>query len=148
MFFIYNIFFFCSKRYNDNVFRNELINSLALLVQDKNIFHKVDLKQSKKTIIIEIIKNICCISVIPDYHKYKKYNLLELTKTVFDDSLVTDKESEESNKPCTEISNVVNTCNEIIEENIVEKKIEIGNNNIVDGKINSDEESTANHEQL
>ncbi|XP_075225029.1 THUMP domain-containing protein 1 homolog [Lycorma delicatula] len=69
-----------NKRYNDNLLRSEVIESLARLIQDRNILHKVDLRQAKKTVIVEIIKNICCISVIPDYYQLKKYNLAELSK--------------------------------------------------------------------
>lgn len=73
-----------NKRYNNNVLRGEIIESLARLIQDRNILHKADLKQAKKTVIVEVIKNICCISVVPDYFRFRKYNLLELYKKVTD----------------------------------------------------------------
>lgn len=52
-----------SKRYNDSVLRDELIHALALLVTDRNKEHKANLKEAKKTLLIEIMKGVCCISV-------------------------------------------------------------------------------------
>ncbi|RZF39564.1 hypothetical protein LSTR_LSTR001085 [Laodelphax striatellus] len=69
-----------NKRNNDNLLRDEVIKSLALIVEDKNILHKVDLRQARLTVVIEVIKSICCLSVVPDYFKYCKYNLMQLSK--------------------------------------------------------------------
>lgn len=46
---------------------------------DKNLLHKADLKQPQLVILIEVIRNICCLSVVPDYYSLKKYNLLEIS---------------------------------------------------------------------
>ena len=48
------------------------------MVAKKNNNHKVDLKNPQLSILIEIIRSICCISVVPEFHSLKKYNLLEL----------------------------------------------------------------------
>jgi tRNA acetyltransferase TAN1 len=39
----------------------------------------VNLKEPKKTILVEVIKGLCCITVVTDYITLKKYNLNELT---------------------------------------------------------------------
>lgn len=71
-----------NKRNNNNLERASVIEFAALLVKEKNMFHTVDLKQAALTIVFEVIKNVCCISVLPDYYKYKKYNLCEITYPV------------------------------------------------------------------
>lgn len=42
--------------------------------------NKVDLTKPNLTIIIEVIKAVCCISVVKDYSLYKKYNVQEVIK--------------------------------------------------------------------
>lgn len=61
--------------------RMTIIQELAELIDFKNPAHKVDLKTPKITILIEVIKGLCCISLLPDYFKLKKYNIFELTQT-------------------------------------------------------------------
>ena len=39
---------------------------------------KVEYKNPDLAIIFEIMKSHCCLSVLPQYYKYKKYNLGEL----------------------------------------------------------------------
>ncbi|XP_026686016.1 THUMP domain-containing protein 1 homolog [Diaphorina citri] len=68
-----------NRRNNNNLERSNVIEFIALLVKEKNMFHTVDLKQAALTIVIEVIKSVCCISVLPHYYKYKKYNLSEIT---------------------------------------------------------------------
>lgn len=67
-----------NKRNNNSVLRDEVIESLARIVTDKNVQHKADLKHPKLAIIVEIVKGICCMSVLTDYEKFKKYNIYEL----------------------------------------------------------------------
>lgn len=120
---------FCSsKRYNDNLLRTEVIESLARLIQDRNILHKVDLRQAKKTVIVEIIKNICCISVVPDYYRLKKYNLAELSKKV---------DEEEANDNCTDNNKTIINENEIKESEIIneEGEIKINENLVKENKV-------------
>uniref|UniRef100_A0A1B6L819 THUMP domain-containing protein n=1 Tax=Graphocephala atropunctata TaxID=36148 RepID=A0A1B6L819_9HEMI len=69
-----------NKRYNDSLLRDEVIHGLALLVTDKNQEHKANLKEAKKTILLEVMKGICCISVLEDYKRLRHYNLAELAK--------------------------------------------------------------------
>lgn len=65
-----------NHRYNNNVPKDEVIKSLAELVGEANGEHKVNLTQPKLSVIVEIIKGLALLSVVPDYLKYKKYNLL------------------------------------------------------------------------
>jgi tRNA acetyltransferase TAN1 len=40
--------------------------------------NRADLKHPQLAIIVEVIRNMCCLSVLPDYFELRKYNLLEL----------------------------------------------------------------------
>lgn len=42
--------------------------------------NKVDLTNPELTIIVEVIKAVCCISVVKDYTLYRKYNVQEVVK--------------------------------------------------------------------
>lgn len=42
--------------------------------------NKVDLTSPELTIIVEVIKAVCCLSVVKDYTLYRKYNVQEVLK--------------------------------------------------------------------
>lgn len=69
-----------NHRCNNDFQRDEVIKQLAELINLKNIKNKVDLRNPQKTVIVEIVKGLCLLSVVPDYVKYKKYNLNEIAK--------------------------------------------------------------------
>lgn len=58
--------------------RDEVINAVAGLVGKLNPLNKVDLTNPELSIIIEIIKSVCCVSVLKDYMLFRKYNLQEV----------------------------------------------------------------------
>lgn len=47
--------------------------------------NKVDLNNPQYTIVVEIIKNVCCLSVVRDYVLFRKYNLQEVVKSTKED---------------------------------------------------------------
>ncbi|CAL8286156.1 unnamed protein product [Arctogadus glacialis] len=60
--------------------RDDIIKAVAGLVGKMNPENKVDLTNPELTIIVEVIKTVCCLSVVPDYALYRKYNLQEVVK--------------------------------------------------------------------
>ncbi|XP_016966650.1 THUMP domain-containing protein 1 homolog [Drosophila biarmipes] len=72
----YGIIF--NHRYNQQIKRDEIIMQLADLVNSKNVGNKVDLKEAKKSIIVEVLRGWCLLSVIDNYLGCKKFNLAEL----------------------------------------------------------------------
>lgn len=83
-----------NKRYNDSIVRDEVIHAIALLVTDKNNEHKADLKTPKLTVLMEIMKGLCCMSVLQDYQRLRHYNLAQLAKPEEDPNTVQVKDSE------------------------------------------------------
>lgn len=69
-----------NKRHNNVIDRMTVIQELAELVTFKSAAHKVDLKEPKIAIVVEVIKGLCCISLLPDYFQLKKYNIHELSQ--------------------------------------------------------------------
>ncbi|XP_007425041.1 THUMP domain-containing protein 1 [Python bivittatus] len=68
-------------RNNSHLSREEVIKELAGIVGHLNPENKVDLSNPEFTIVVEIIKNICCLSVVKDYVLFRKYNLQEVVKS-------------------------------------------------------------------
>ncbi|CRL02196.1 CLUMA_CG015215, isoform A [Clunio marinus] len=76
-----------NKRFNNELKRDDVIKELADLVSSKNSANKVDLKDAQQSIIVEIIKGICLLSVVPNYLQLKKYNLNELWERKAEDKI-------------------------------------------------------------
>lgn len=58
--------------------RSEIIEDLANMVASLGQ-HTVDLSGGAKfSIIVEVVKSICCLSVVRDYNRFCKFNLLSV----------------------------------------------------------------------
>lgn len=60
--------------------RDDVIKNVAGLVSTLNPANKVDLTNPELTIIVEVIKAVCCVSVVRHYNLYRKYNVQEVVK--------------------------------------------------------------------
>nr|XP_009937538.1 PREDICTED: THUMP domain-containing protein 1 [Opisthocomus hoazin] len=94
-------------RNNSHMSREEVIKELAGIVGSLNPENKVDLNNPQYTIVVEIIKNVCCLSVVRDYVLFRKYNLQEVVKSNKDDtqqnpSSLTEEQNSNVVKPETE----------------------------------------------
>ncbi|KEP49249.1 THUMP domain protein [Rhizoctonia solani 123E] len=59
--------------------RDEVIKAIAQCVpSDKG--HTVDLTNQDTTILVELFKGICTISVVPNYEKYKRFNVVQIVQ--------------------------------------------------------------------
>ncbi|BET03273.1 Thump domain-containing protein [Nesidiocoris tenuis] len=74
----FNVYY--KARRNNSVVRTEVLSAMVTLVRDRNMEHKVDLTNPDKTIVVEITKSVCCLSVVPEFYKYRRYNLAEAAK--------------------------------------------------------------------
>ncbi|XP_077381914.1 THUMP domain-containing protein 1 isoform X2 [Festucalex cinctus] len=75
---IYQIAF--KARNNNHLKRDDVLKAIANLVSKLNPKNKVNLTEPDLTIILEVIKTVCCVSVVREYKRYKKYNLQEVLK--------------------------------------------------------------------
>ncbi|XP_009647814.1 THUMP domain-containing protein 1 [Egretta garzetta] len=113
-------------RNNSHMSREEVIKELAGIVGSLNPENKVDLNNPQYTIVVEIIKNVCCLSVVKDYVLFRKYNLQEVVKSNKDDaqqnpsnltedqnSVVVKPETEEDEKSSKEVKQETNSQGDI-----------------------------------
>lgn len=68
-----------NHRNNSNVARDEVIKVVADKVSAIRPDHKVNLTGAELSIVIEIVRGIALLSVVPDFLKFKKYNLHALS---------------------------------------------------------------------
>ncbi|NWX30771.1 THUM1 protein, partial [Notiomystis cincta] len=73
-------------RNNSHMSREEVIKELAGIVGSLNPENKVDLNNPQYTVVVEIIKTVCCLSVVRDYVLFRKYNLQEVVKSSKEDA--------------------------------------------------------------
>ena len=89
---------------NQNLFREDVLKIVQESVRDKNF--RVDLKNPDVCFVFEVIKSNCCISLLPNYFQYKKYNLIELAHTDREESKLkageVNSESDDSPKATAE----------------------------------------------
>lgn len=71
-----------NHRNNNNLDKIEVIKTIADSVLQKNSEHKVNLDNAEISIIVEIIKSIALVSIVPNFKKYKKFNLHSLSLNV------------------------------------------------------------------
>uniref|UniRef100_A0A3B4AM76 THUMP domain-containing protein 1 n=1 Tax=Periophthalmus magnuspinnatus TaxID=409849 RepID=A0A3B4AM76_9GOBI len=81
--------------------REDIIKAIAGLVGKLNPKNKVDLTSPELTIIVEVIKAVCCVSVVRDYTLFRKYNVQEVVKedTTLQATMLT-----KTNKKCKPVS--------------------------------------------
>ena len=63
------------------------------IVGSLNSENKVDLTNPQYTVVVEIIKAVCCLSVVKDYTLFRKYNLQEVVKSAKDSSQLNPKQA-------------------------------------------------------
>ncbi|XP_052894601.1 THUMP domain-containing protein 1 homolog [Anopheles moucheti] len=67
-----------NRRLNNDLSRDDVIRELAELIAAKNAGNKANLKNPDLAVIVEVIKGLCCIGILPEYYQLRKYNLVEL----------------------------------------------------------------------
>merc|ERR1712107_199418 len=101
----YSIIF--KTRNNNQVKRDDTINTFAKVVRELNKSAKVEFKVPDLCIVVEVIRNVCCLGVVKEYFKYKKYNLVEMAKAeeenkvdeVCDEASESTEDAEQRTKP-------------------------------------------------
>lgn len=87
-----------NHRNNNNLKRDEVIDIVANVITQIRPDNKVDLKSPELVVMVEVIKGIALLSVIPDYIKYKKFNLLAISEETVSDVTCKEQDVESSEK--------------------------------------------------
>jgi tRNA acetyltransferase TAN1 len=80
------------RRNNGNLKRDQIIDTVAGLVLDSNPDCKVNLENPEVTIVVEVCKTLCGISIVPSCDKFKNFNLVMVREQQDQE----DEEAEES----------------------------------------------------
>uniref|UniRef100_A0A2M4CIS3 THUMP domain-containing protein n=1 Tax=Anopheles darlingi TaxID=43151 RepID=A0A2M4CIS3_ANODA len=96
-----------NHRLNNELPRDDVIRELADLISSKNAGNKANLKNPELAVIVEVIKGLCCIGIVPEYYTLRKYNLAEIVAqqpppVVKGDSATDQKPAEEKPKEVAE----------------------------------------------
>ncbi|KAF2880517.1 hypothetical protein ILUMI_25654 [Ignelater luminosus] len=67
-----------NHRNNNNVSKEEVITTIADMITSTRCDHVVNLKHAEISVIVEIVKNVALLGVVPHFIKYRKYNLSRL----------------------------------------------------------------------
>jgi len=59
-----------------------VIAKLAAMVMNAEKGHTVNLNKPDLAVCVEIIKNVCCLSVVKDLFRLRKYNIHEINKQI------------------------------------------------------------------
>lgn len=89
--------------------------------------NKVDLTNPELTIIVEVIKAVCCVSVVKDYTLFRKYNVQEVVKEDAPKAHVTSEKRDAQETEQNEKKDAAETCQE-------EKNDEDGDKNMPETK--------------
>ena len=101
-------------RNNNGVRRDNILPLLAGVVSDMCKGNKVNLDAPELVVSVDVIRTVCCIGVLKDFVRFRKYNLQEIV-------LVKDKEGENESKDDTETG----------QEDVVGVQ---GKDNVIDGE--------------
>ncbi len=66
------------SRMNTTFDREDAFRVIGGAVRECNREARVEFKQPDFVIVVEVMKGHCCIGVVRDYYKFKKYNIVEL----------------------------------------------------------------------
>ena len=98
---------------NNKISRNVIIPAIGKVVQELNSANHVNLSNPDYVINIDVLRTICCIGVLADYNKFKKYNIQEVCKVVSSSTANTshkeEANSESGQEVCRVVSSMANT---------------------------------------
>ena len=97
-------------RLNQNFYKQDAIDVVGDIMKEICPNAKVSYKNPDLAIVFEVMKNHCCLSVLPQYYDYKKYNLIEL---------VSEKTS--SSTPEEKLPDMIPTFETIVDTSLSEK---------------------------
>jgi len=66
---------FYKHRNNDHLKRDDVYRVVNELISATNPLAKIDLDKPKKSVLIEVLQTVACISIVEDYVEFSKYNL-------------------------------------------------------------------------
>ncbi|CAI9723225.1 domain-containing 1-like [Octopus vulgaris] len=69
-------------RMSARVSRDDVIRNICQIIEEMNPLNKVNYSAPDFIVIVEFLKGFCCLSVVKDFYKFRKYNLQETAKAL------------------------------------------------------------------
>lgn len=66
------------SRNNDQISKETAYNIVGELISLTNPTIKVNLTKPDKTILVDVLGKVCCLSVVDEYHNLRRYNVHEI----------------------------------------------------------------------
>lgn len=67
-------------RHNSSLFHNPMLQEIVQAVKVAKPQWTGELRKPDLVLMLDVLHNVCCISLMPRYLEFRKYNLLEVTK--------------------------------------------------------------------
>lgn len=100
-------------RMTSKVSRDEVIDSLCQIIGEMNPLNKVNYSNPDLIVLVEVLRGFCCLSVVKDFNKFRKYNLQETARAQQTESRLAASSSSKTdpldNKPSTPTTNSTST---------------------------------------
>ena len=124
-------------RNNNGISRQAIMPMMGQLIADMNPLHRVHLDNPDLVVLVEVVCGVCCMSVVKDFYKFRKYNFHEVIK---DSGSTTKKNAIEiGDSKAVEEKMSVHDDSETIEEKIREEKpsIQVGGSEAIKEKTST-----------
>jgi tRNA acetyltransferase TAN1 len=81
-------------RNNNNISRRTIFDAVGSVMKDIAPKIKVDYDAPDLVITVDVIKSVCCLGIVHDFFKFRKYNIQEVAKIQAKPEKLPDKPSE------------------------------------------------------
>lgn len=109
-------------RNNNGLGRDSVIPGLAGIIKDLNPLHRVNHDKPDFVVLVEVAQSVCCLGIVKDFFKFKKYNLQEVVKT---NSVNVPKQGELDEKESNSAVNNDNISEEDTKSNLPQDNTEV-----------------------
>lgn len=93
-------------RNNNGLSRDSVIPALAGIIMELNPLHRVSHEKPDYVILVEVIQSVCCIGIVKDFIKFRKYNMQEVVKARTDGVSKIGELDKEENVPPDTVSKI------------------------------------------
>ena len=93
-------------RNNNGLSRDSVIPALAGIIMELNPLHRVSHEKPDYVILVEVIQSVCCIGIVKDFIKFRKYNMQEVVKARTDGVSKIGETDKDENVPPDTVSKI------------------------------------------
>ena len=65
-------------RNNNQIKKNDIYDSVGTIIEEMNTYSRVEFNKPDIIINVDVICTVCCVGVVKDFNKFRRYNLQEV----------------------------------------------------------------------